>query len=195
MDARFRAALDRLNNGAAVPWSSSGSYVEDLQRQLNPAHHSTFERAMQFRAREKEAFSTLAQERDTLKRELRDARMAAARNKYAMQVQNSNMRLLANGRRPSANTSNARPSRPDPVPHEPTPERVRPGVQCAREQRTDDGPARDGGGHVDVQPELHTDAPDLAGHSGEHGAEEQPAEPDSGAGVQAAEGTVREGGE
>ena len=96
----------------------------------------------------------------------------------------------------STDTSDARPRGSSPVRNEPAAIGGGLGVvERACEQRADDGPAHDGDGQPQVQRELRTDAPDLAGHSGEHGAQEQPAEPDSSAGVQAAEGAVREGGE
>ena len=188
MDDRYRAALHKLEAGDPVPWSSSGSYIEDLKRQLNPSHHTTFERAMQFRTREKRHLATVSEERDDLQQQLRDARLEHSKMQYRMALQNSNYQMRLNVER--ARTRNARSRGSSSLRGEPTAEGV--GSSEARnppEQQPDDGPAQR------ERLESPGEPPDLGGHASEHGSEELADRSEPGASVPPTEGPVREGGE
>lgn len=187
MDPRYAAALQRLEAGVPAPWSSSGSYIEDLRRQWSPSHHNTFERAMRFRMREQEHLANVTNERDHLQVQLRDARMEALKMHQTLEMQNSNLRLL-NGRRStdrSIGTGGSDPLRVQPPtdgvgPHE---------EQRAAEQQHDHAAAQPCG---DGPP---SESPDLGGHASEHGVGERSDGADTVASVPSAEGAVREGGE
>jgi len=187
MDPRYAAALKRLEAGVPAPWSSSGSYIEDLRRQWSPSHHNTFERAMQFRMREQEHLASVKEERDDLHMQLRDARMERLKMQHKLEMEISNLKLL-NGRRSrdrSVGTGGSGPIRVQPPtdgvgPHE---------EQRAAEQQHDHAAAQPCG---DGSP---SESPDLGGHASEHSVGERPDGADTVAGVPPAEGAVREGGE
>ena len=188
MDARYAAALQRFNSGAPVPWSSSGSYVEDLQRQLNPSHHNTFERAMEFRMREKEHLASISEERDSLRAQLRDAKLERLKMQHTLDMQNSNYKLLLNGKRTRNRNSGSRG--PSPVRDQPPPDSIGSGQGRRQIEQQHDNEAADSGGGGPPSA-----APDLGGHAGEHGAQERTDGSEPVASVPSAEGAVCEGGE
>lgn len=187
MDARYAAALKRLEAGVPAPWSSSGSYIEDLRRQWSPSHNNTFERAMQFRMREQEHLASVTEERDGLQTQLRDARIEVLKMQHKLNLQNSNMKLL-HGRRSrdrSVGTGGSDPVRVQPPtdgvgPHE---------EQRAAEQQHDHAAAQPCG---DGSPSK---SPDLGGHASEHSVGQRSDGADTVASVPSAESAVREGGE
>ena len=188
MDDRYRAALHKLESGDPVPWSSSGSYIEDLKRQLNPSHHTTFERAMQFRAREKRHLATVSEERDDLQQQLRDARLEHSKMQYRMALQNSNYQMRLNVER--ARTRNASSRGSSSLRDEPPTDGVGPSQERnLPEQQPDDGPAQR------ERVESSGNPPDLGGHASEHGSEERADGSESGASVPPTEGPVHERGE
>lgn len=186
MDDPFFAAKKR-NNGA--PWGQHGSYVEDIFRTYKPDHipkrdTGSFEKALEFRLKEKKAFEDLRGERDHYGELLFSSSSKMSELTSSLESMTAQFSSLkAEHERHLASSTRTRSI--DHVPPEP-----RADVDRSREEEPVENVLDDGREGTQLR------AADMGGHAAEHSTPERPpGDDDGGGGESVREEPVREGGE
>ena len=186
MDDPFFSATKR-NSGA--PWGQHGSYVEDIFRTYKPdsipkRDTGTFEKALEFRMKEKRAFEDMRGERDHFSELLFSSSSKMGELTSSLESMTEQFSSLK-AEHEHHLASSTRIRNVDSVPHEP---------------RADVGGSSEKQPVEDVQdvrgPGAQLREADMGGHATEHVAPERPPADDvSGGGEPVREEPVREGGE
>ena len=186
MDDPFFSAKKR-NNGA--PWGQHGSYVEDIFRTYKPDHipkrdTGSFEKALEFRLKEKKAFEDLRGERDQYSELLFSSSSKMSELTSSLESMTAQFSSLkAEHERHLASSTRTRSI--DHVPPEPRADVDRSRKEEPVENVLDDG--REG---------TQLRGGDMGGHAAEHSTPERPpGDDDGGGGESVREEPVREGGE